>query len=82
LNAESCAKVKSELLQFNGAAPHDPAVDAWLKSHYGELGNLAREWFQVMRGCGDDVRELLNDGCPVACLGDVPFAYVNYFPRT
>jgi hypothetical protein len=22
---------------------------------------------------------LVHDGCPVACLGDVPFAYVNVF---
>lgn len=29
--------------------------------------------------CGDEVRELLHDGCPVACLSDVPFAYVNAF---
>jgi hypothetical protein len=32
-----------------------------------------------MRQCGDDVRELLHDGCPVACVGDVPFGYVNAF---
>jgi hypothetical protein len=32
-----------------------------------------------MRRCGDEVRELLHDGCPVACLGDVPFGYVNVF---
>ena len=32
-----------------------------------------------MRECGDEVRELLHDGCPVACLGDVPFGYVNVF---
>lgn len=32
-----------------------------------------------MRGCGADVRELLHDGCPVACVGDAPFAYVNAF---
>jgi hypothetical protein len=32
-----------------------------------------------MRHCGDEVRELLHDGCPVACLGDAPFAYVNVF---
>ncbi len=32
-----------------------------------------------MRKCGDEVRELLHDGCPVACLGDVPFGYVNAF---
>ena len=29
--------------------------------------------------CGDEVRELVHDGCPVACLGDVPFGYVNAF---
>ena len=40
---------------------------------------MAREWFEVMRGCGDEVRELVHDGCPVACLGDVPFGYVNVF---
>jgi len=32
-----------------------------------------------MRKCGDEVRELLHDGCPVACLGDAPFGYVNIF---
>jgi hypothetical protein len=32
-----------------------------------------------MRNCGDEVQELLHDGCPVACLGDAPFGYVNVF---
>jgi hypothetical protein len=32
-----------------------------------------------MRRCGDEVREILHDGCPVACLGDAPFGYVNVF---
>ena len=32
-----------------------------------------------MRECGDDVRELMHDGCPVACIEDVPFGYVNVF---
>jgi hypothetical protein len=32
-----------------------------------------------MRKCGDEVRELLHGGCPVACLGDAPFGYVNVF---
>jgi hypothetical protein len=50
-----------------------------MKDHAGKLGNIAREWFEVMRKCGDEVRELLHDGCPVACLGDAPFAYVNVF---
>jgi hypothetical protein len=40
---------------------------------------MARRWFEVMRACGDEVREILHDGCPVACLGDAPFGYVNVF---
>jgi hypothetical protein len=32
-----------------------------------------------MRQCGDDVRELMHDGCPVACVEDAPFGYVNSF---
>jgi len=71
--------MKTELLRFNGAVQRDPAIHAWMKAHQGELGSIAREWFQVMRKCGDEVRELFHDGCPVACLGDVPFGYVNVF---
>jgi len=32
-----------------------------------------------MRGCGADVRELLHDGHPTACVGDAAFAYTNAF---
>ncbi|MGH9733736.1 MAG: DUF1801 domain-containing protein [Candidatus Acidiferrales bacterium] len=70
---------RTELLRFNGAVARDPAIDAWMKERAGELGDAARQWFEVMRKCGDEVRELLHDGCPVACLGDVPFGYVNVF---
>jgi hypothetical protein len=67
------------LLRFDSTLERDPAIDAWMENHAGELGAIAQQWFQVMRSCGDEVRELLHDGCPVACLGDVPFAYVNVF---
>ena len=70
---------RDELLRFNGAVERDPAIDSWMDKHAGELGDIANRWFEVMRKCGDEVRELLHDGCPVACLGDVPFAYVNVF---
>ncbi len=69
----------TELLRFDGAVLRDPDIDAWMKEHAGELGTIAHQWFEVMRKCGDEVRELLHDGCPVACLGDVPFGYVNVF---
>jgi hypothetical protein len=71
--------MNTDLLRFNGAVERDPAIDAWMKAHAGELGAIAQHWFAVMRKCGDEVRELLHDGCPVACLGDAPFAYVNVF---
>jgi hypothetical protein len=69
----------TDLFRLNNTLPHDPAIDAWLDAHPGDLGTLARHWFTRMRQCGDEVRELLHDGCPTACLGDAPFAYVNVF---
>lgn len=71
--------MRTELLRFNGAVERDTAIDAWMKERPGELGNIAHTWFEVMRASGDEVRELLHDGCPVACLGDAPFGYVNVF---
>ena len=69
----------NQMLKFDGAVERDPSIDAWIKSQAVELGSIARQWFEVMRECGDEVRELMHDGCPVACLGDAPFAYVNAF---
>ena len=71
--------MRTEVLRFNGAVERDPAIEAWMKKHAGELGAIARQWFEAMRACGDEVRELFHDGCPVACLGDAPFGYVNVF---
>ena len=71
--------MRTDCLRFNGAVPRDPAIDAWFKERPGELGAIGHHWFEVMRRCGDEVRELLHDGCPVACLGDAPFGYVNVF---
>jgi hypothetical protein len=50
-----------------------------MDAHPGDLGRIAQRWFEVMRACGDDVRELLHDGHPTACVGDAAFAYVNAF---
>ena len=70
---------RTELFRLNGAVQRDPAIDRWMRAHAGELGNIAREWFEVMRDCGDEVSELMHDGCPTACLGDAAFGYVNVF---
>ena len=70
---------RTELFRLNGAVERDPAIDGWMKEHAGELGTIAQKWFELMRKCGDEVRELLHDGCPTACLGDAAFGYVNVF---
>ena len=50
-----------------------------MEEHSGELRAIARHWFDVMRERGDDVRELLHDGHPTACVADAAFGYVNAF---
>ena len=69
----------TQLMRFPSAVRRDPAIEAWMQEHGGELGTIAQRWFQAMRACGDDVRELLHDGHPTACVGDAAFAYVNAF---
>jgi hypothetical protein len=69
----------SQLLRFPSSVKRDPAIEVWMREHPGDLGAIAQRWFQVMRDCGEDVRELLHDGHPTACLGDAAFGYVNAF---
>src|SRR5688572_11948520 len=65
------------LLTFSGAMEWDPAIEAFFDGRRAELVSIARHWWQQMRGCGPDVRELFHDGCPVALVDDAPFAYVG-----
>jgi hypothetical protein len=67
-----------DLLRYNGAVLRDPRIEAWF-SVTDPHRLMTRTWFERLRGCGQDVRELLHDGCPVACVGDAPFGYVNAF---
>jgi len=67
------------ILRFPTAVRHDAAIDAWLRTRHDDLGLLAEPWFTRMRQCGGDVRELMHDGCPTACVGDAAFGYVNAF---
>ena len=69
----------SQLFLLPGSVKRDPSIDLWMMEHTGELGGIAKHWFEVMRACGDDVREVLHDGHPTACVADAAFAYVNAF---
>ena len=68
-----------DILRFPSAVKHDPAIDAWLRAQRDDLRPLVETWFVRMRQCGDDVRELMHDGCPTACVDDAAFGYVNAF---
>lgn len=67
------------ILRFPTAVKRDPGIDTWLSAQREDLRPLVEAWFTRMRQCGDDVRELMHDGCPTACVGDASFAYVNAF---
>jgi hypothetical protein len=67
------------IFRLSGGVKRDPAVELWLTNDPVELRSIAQRWFVEMRECGDDVRELIHDGCPVACVGDAAFGYVNSF---
>jgi len=68
-----------DILRFPTAVEHDPAIDRWLRTQRGDLRPFVETWFLHMRRCGRDVRELMHDGCPTACVGDAAFGYVNAF---
>jgi hypothetical protein len=70
---------RGDLQSLRRGVKRDAAVRAWLNDDTDELRTIARKWFMQMRRCGDDVRELMHDGCPVACVGDAAFGYVNTF---
>lgn len=68
-----------DLLRFPSAVKHDPAIDDWLRAQRDDLRQFAETWFACMRRCGADVRELMHDGCPTACVDDAAFGYVAAF---
>lgn len=69
----------TQLFRLSGAVTRDPAIEVWMREQPEELAAIARQWFEVMRGCGDDVREVMHDDQPTACVGDAAFAYVDAF---
>jgi hypothetical protein len=69
----------NQLFLFENCAKRDPAIEVWMKQHAGELGNIALGWFEVIRQCGIDVRELMHDGYPTACVSTAAFAYIGVF---
>ena len=68
-----------DLFRLPSAVERDPRVEAWFDDITDPFRMVARGWFDRMRDCGPDVRELLHDGCPTACAGNAAFAYVGAY---
>jgi hypothetical protein len=71
--------MSSDLMLFPSAVERDPDIEAWFAKPDTELRLVAQSWFDQMRGCGPDVRELLHDGHPIACVDEAAFGYVDAF---
>jgi len=70
---------EARLFEFAETSEDAPEVAAWFRQDRGELGALAARWWEVLRGQGEDVREVLHDGQPTACVGRAAYAYVDAF---
>jgi hypothetical protein len=69
----------SALFRLSDTVSRDPSIEAWFREQPHDLAAIARRWFDVMRACGTDVREVMHDDQPTACVGDAAFAYVDAF---
>ena len=67
------------LFRLPGAVRRAAEVDAWFVQPDHEPRRLVQPWFEQMRVLGPDVRELIHDGCPTACVDDAAFAYVGAY---
>lgn len=62
---------------FPEAKQKHRAVQSWLDCHGDGVGRLAQHWFTIARTCGDEVQEVMHDGHPTVCTGQVAFVYVS-----
>lgn len=67
-----------DFLRYDGTMRRDPRIEAWF-SVADPYRLMVHSWFEQMRNCGPDVRELFHDGCPIACVGNAPFGYVGAY---
>ena len=68
-----------DLFRLPSAIRRDRQVDDWLLGLTDPFRLIVQPWFERLRGCGADIRELIHDGCPTACVGDAAFAYVGAY---
>jgi hypothetical protein len=68
-----------KLLRYTEKDFQNLTMEDWLRAKPQALRQLARTWFNRIKACGSDVQAIFHDGCPMACVDNTPFAYVNAF---
>ena len=71
--------MRDTIFRLPEAVKRHPAIERWWLEQPEGLSAIARKWFDVMRACGPDVREVVHDDQPTACVGDAAFGYVDAF---
>jgi hypothetical protein len=67
------------LFPLDGGLRQHPDVRQWFSQPPSELRLLSKRWFDQWRSCGPDVVELLHDGQPTVCVGNIALGYVDAF---
>jgi hypothetical protein len=71
--------MSGKLLRYTEKDFQKITMEEWLQSKVPTLRPLVGKWFHQIKNCGDDVQSIFHDGCPMACVDNVPFAYVNAY---
>jgi hypothetical protein len=61
---------------YRGTVRHDPAIDAYLRSETGALGEILARLVALVRSAVPGRDELAVHGSPHFCIGGEPFCYV------
>jgi hypothetical protein len=68
-----------KLFLLHGGVKRAPDVEAWFSASDHEVRRMVQPWFEQLRDCGPDVRQVLHDGHPYLCVDDAAFGYVDAF---
>ncbi|MBU1175881.1 MAG: DUF1801 domain-containing protein [Alphaproteobacteria bacterium] len=67
------------LFRFSDARRRHPEVEAFFAVVADPMRVMAEPWFERLRAAGSDIREVMHDGNPTACVEDAAFAYVGAY---
>lgn len=70
-----------KLLRFSSKDCQNIVWEEWVVKKSIILQPIANKWYQQMQACGPDVDIIFHDDYPIACVENIPFAYVNVYTK-